>query len=170
MTATYRELVAAYLADPGPTTLDALRSAVRSAPNFRSDLSLDRTVEPLIARQAYDEAIAALRDLMPGAIFSPLVHARLADALGHSGQQQAADHEWSLSRAAIGSILATGDGTAERPWSVLRISDEYDVLRSMHKRSRRQEVQQIGSRYLDHHLCDDDSEVYFDVTALFPRD
>jgi hypothetical protein len=166
---SYSDLLTAYLSDPGAETLAALRSAVRSAPNFRSDLTLDRSVDPLIASGAYDEAIATLQDLLPGGIFSPGVHAALAEAYARTGRQDAADHETTLARAALRSIASTGDGTAERPWTVLRISDEYDVLRSMKKRPRRHEVVQDGARYLDHHLCDDGSEAYFDVTDLFPR-
>jgi hypothetical protein len=169
VTTTYQDLLSAYLSDPGPATLDALRRAVRSAPNFRSDLTLDRTVDPLMARGAYDEAIDALRGLMPGAIFSPGVHARLSEALSHTGHQQAADREAVLAKAAIRSILSTGDGTAERPWSVLRVSDEYDVLRSKRKKPRQQEVVEAGDRHLDHHVCDDGSSLYFDVTNLFTR-
>jgi hypothetical protein len=169
VTTTYRYLLSAYLSDPGPATLDALRRAVRSAPNFHSDLTLDRTVDPLIERGAYDEAIDTLRGLMPAAIFSPGVHARLSEALSHAGDQQAADREAVLAKAAIRSILSTGDGTAQRPWSVLRVSDEYDVLRSKRTKPRQQEVVQEGDRRLDHHVCDDGSDVYFDVTDLFAR-
>jgi len=166
---SYADLVAAYLSDPKPETLAELRDAVRSAPNFRSDLTLDRTVDPLMTSGAYDEAISTLLDLMPGGIFSPAVHAALADAYAHSGRQEAADRETSLAKAALRSIASTGDGSAEHPWTVLRISDEYDVLRSMKKRPGRQEVIEESGRYLDHHVCEDGSEVYFDVTELFPR-
>jgi hypothetical protein len=166
---TYRDLVGSYLADPTPATLAELRGAVRSARNFRSDLPVAEIVHPLMERGTYDEAISALQDLMPGAMFSPSAHSALAEALTRTGRQEAAYREVALARAAIRSILSTGDGTAERPWSVLRISDEYDVLRSLRKRPREQSVVQDGDRYLDRHVCEDGSDDYFDVTELFPR-
>ena len=166
---TYEDLVAGYLADPTPSTLAELRRAIRSAPNFQQDLTVEEIVHPLMERGTYDEAVTAVQDLMPGAMFSPSAHAALAGALTRTGQQEAADRELALARAAARSILSTGDGTAQRPWSVLRISDEYDVLRSLRRRPREQTVVQDGDRYLDRHVCEDGGEVYFDVTDLFPR-
>ncbi|WP_109509749.1 DUF4919 domain-containing protein [Nocardioides speluncae] len=166
---TYEDLVTAYLSEPGPATLSALRRAVRSAPNFSADLTFDRTVDPLLASGRYAEAVTALRELMPGGLFSPGVHTRLASALRHTGQTQVAARESTLARAAVASIVSTGDGSAERPWSVLRVRDEYDVLSSMKKTPARQELVRDGARYLDHHICADGSDVYFDVTELFDR-
>lgn len=166
---TYQDLVAGYLGDPSPGTLAELRRAVRSAPNFQTDLTVDRLVHPLMESGTFDAAIAAVRDLMPGATFSPSAHGALAEALARTGQREAADREAALARAAARSILSTGDGTADSPWSVLRISDQYDVLRFLRRRSVEQTVVQDGKRYLDRHVCQDGGDVYFDVTDLFPR-
>lgn len=168
MTATTHDLADAYLADPSPAALAELRAAVRSAPNFTTDLVVGELVAPLMESGAYDEAITALRALMPGATFSPSAHAALAEALTGSGRPDAAEREVTLARAALRSILSTGDGSVERPWSVLRVSDEYDVLRSLRKRPREQTVVQVAGRHLDRHVLADGSEVHFDVTALFP--
>ncbi|WP_193609018.1 DUF4919 domain-containing protein [Nocardioides lijunqiniae] len=169
MTTTYGALVATYLAEPTPATLAALRSAVRSAPGFTPDLAADALARPLLDRGAYGEAVTALSALMPGAMLSPSAHTVLAEALTGAGRTDAARREESLARAALSSILSTGDGTAARPWSVLRVSDEYDVLSALGKRSRRQSVDRVGSRHLDRHECEDGSELVFDVTGLFPR-
>ena len=169
-TTTYGALVDSYLADPTPDNLTALREAIRSAPSFDPDLTLDRSVAPLLEREAWQEAISVLNGVMPGALFSPAAHAHLAVALRHSGRPQEADREESLSRAALRSILSTGDGTARRPWSVLRVSDQYDLLRSLGRRSVRQDLVTEGGRRLDRQVCDDGSEVYFDTTGLLPAD
>lgn len=166
MTTTYSDLVSAYLSDPGPDTLDALRRAVRSAPNFTPDVELDRTVKPLMDSGAYDQAITELMGMMPGAIFSPSAHKALSVALTRTGQVQASAREATVADAAIRSILSTGDGTAARPWSVLRISDEYDVLRSLRKVPRGQRLVQRGARAVDVLTCEDESELHFDVTSL----
>lgn len=67
---------------------------------------------------------------------------------------------------ALDSILSTGDGTREHAWSVLRISDEYDVLRSQRRVSSVQTLIVDGDRSLDRHVCDDGTEAWFDVTGL----
>lgn len=165
---THGELVARYLAAPGPETLGPLRDAVRAVPGFDPDLSAPEVAGPAMARGAYDDAVAALLALMPGALFSPCAHAALAEALTRAGRPGAARREASLARAALRSILSTGDGSPARPWSVLRVSDEYDVLRALGRRPREQSLVQHGSRRLDRFLCTDGSAVHFEVTALLP--
>lgn len=154
---TAGDLVDRYLADPTPATLAAVRRAVRATPGF----------DPGLVVSEVDD-LAALQRLMPGALLSPAAHGALAQSLARAGRQQAAARERLIARAALAGILATGDGSRERPWSVLRVSDEYDVLRSRRLRSTEQSLERDGSRHLDRHVCDDGSEAWFDVTELFP--
>lgn len=86
-----------------------------------------------------------------------------------SRDEERAARERRTSRLALDSILSSGDGSAERPWSVLRISDEYDVLAAQDRRSTDQELVVDGDRRLDHHRCADGSEAWFDVTLLGVR-
>ena len=95
------DLVARYLDDPGPATLAELRHAVRAAPGFRADLAVDEVAGPLLLAGRYDEALAALQALMPGALFSPSAHVALAEALTGTGRPDAARREIALARAAV---------------------------------------------------------------------
>ncbi|WP_243059310.1 DUF4919 domain-containing protein [Nocardioides sp. SR21] len=156
---TAGDLVGRYLADPTPASLADVRRAVRADPSFDPGLVVGEA-----------DGLAALQRLMPGALLSPSAHGALADALARAGRQQAAARERLIARAALAGILATGDGSRERPWSVLRVSDEYDVLRSQRRRSTEQTLERDGSRHLDRHVCDDGSEAWFDVTELFSPD
>lgn len=156
---TAGDLVGRYLADPTPATLAEVRRMVRADPSFDPGLVVGEV-----------DGLAALQRLMPGALLSPAAHAALAHALTGAGRPDAAARERVLAQAALASILSTGDGTRERPWSVLRVGDEYDVLRSLRRRSAQQSVERDGGRHLDHHVCDDGSEAWFDVTELFPPD
>lgn len=99
--------------------------------------------------------IRALHELMPGAFFSPITHQMLATAYEAIGRSRKANREHALARVAISSILNTGDGTAERPWSVLRISDEYDVLRVKGQTSQSQSLVEQNGRVCDRHECMD---------------
>lgn len=167
-TATLGDLVERYLADPTPAALDGLRRVVRAAPTFDPGLSVHEVVGPLLARGAYAEAVAAVQSRMPGALLSPSAHAALATALDRTGRPAEAARERRLAEAATAGLLATGDGTRARPWSVLRVGDEYDVLRAIRRRSREQSVLSDGARLLDRHVCADGHEVFFDVTFLLP--
>lgn len=146
--------------------LAALRDAVRASEGFDPGLDVVAVVGPALARGAHAEAAAALQDLMPGAFFSPSAHAALAAAHAGLGDDARSRAERSLQRLALESIRSTGDGTREHPWSVLRLSDEYDVLRADRRTSRRQTLVAVDGSSLDRHECEDGSEAWFDVSRL----
>lgn len=163
---TYADLVGAHLADPTPETLEPLRDAVRAAPGFDPELRVREQADALLRDGRYDDAVIALEASMPGSLLSPAAHAMLATALKRSGRPDGAGrHAW-LARAALDGILATGDGTAERPWSVLRISDEYDVVDSLGTRPVGQGLLADGSRRIDRIECQDGRTLHFDVTRV----
>lgn len=163
-TTTYADLVDRYLAEPGPGTLAALRSAVRASATFDPDLDLGRITRLLDGEP--EAAARALAAMMPGALLSPAAHAGLALALDRLGRAPEATRQRTLARAAVLGILATGDGTRARPWTVLRVSDEYDVLRSLGRRPVSQELVGGAGRELDRIACADGSEAWFDASGL----
>ena len=118
--------------------LAALRDAVRRSPGFDPGLDVVDAVAPALARGDHAEAASVVQRLMPGAFFSPSAHAALAAAHAGLGDDARARAERGLQALAIQSIRSTGDGTREHPWSVLRISDEYDVLRAERRTSQQQ--------------------------------
>lgn len=156
---TVGDLVGRYLADRSPAALAEVRRAVRGSGSFDPGLVVSEA-----------DGLEDLERLMPGALLSPSAHAALAAALARAGRTDEAARERLLAEVALAGILATGDGSRARPWSVLRVSDEYDVLRSLRRRSIEQSVERDGRRHLDRHVCDDGSEAWFDVTELFPPD
>lgn len=165
-TTTYGALVRAHLADPTGGTLEPLRDAVRSAPGFDPELRVREQVDPLLREGRWADAAAALEASMPGALLSPAAHAMLATALRRTGRPDAAARHARLARAALDGILTTGDGTAERPWSVLRLSDEYDVVDSLGTRPASQGLLGDGPRRIDRIECQDGRTLHFDVTTL----
>lgn len=146
--------------------LVSLRDAVRAADGFDPGTDPVGVAGPALARGDHRQAVAAIRALMPGAFFSPAAHAALAAAYAGLGDDTRARAERSLQALALESIHSTGDGTRSRPWSVLRVSDEYDVLRAAGRTSRQQTLHQTDGRSLDRHVCDDGSELWFDVGRL----
>ena len=146
--------------------LAALRDAVRRSPGFDPGLDVVHAVAPALARADHAEAASVVQRLMPGAFFSPSAHAALAAAHAGLGDDARARAERGLQVLAIESIRSTGDGTRERPWSVLRISDQYDLLRADHRTSRQQSLVAAAGGSLDRHVCDDGSEAWFDVSRL----
>lgn len=160
------DLAVAYAESRGVDDLARLRGVIRASPGFDPGLDVAGAVAPLFAKGAHDEVLAVVRDLMPGAFLSPSAHAALAAAHDALGDETRARRERRTQVLALDSILSTGDGTRESPWSVLRISDEYDVLRSQRRASSTQTLIVDGDRSLDRHVCEDGTEAWFDVTGL----
>ncbi|WP_195849499.1 DUF4919 domain-containing protein [Nocardioides marmotae] len=162
-------LAAAYARSRTAADLDRLRDAVRRSPGFDPGLDVTTVVRPLLAAGRHAEVVAAVRDLMPGAFLSPSAHLALATAHDGLGDAERAGIERGRAWLALASIASTGDGAPEHPVSVLRVSDEYDVLRSRGLRPAGQRTVTRGGRDLDVLHCSDGSDLWFDVTALRVR-
>lgn len=164
-TTTLAELAQAYALDPGARTLGALRSGVRGAHNYPGPAALRRTVSELRTRGDHGGVVQALREAMPGAFFAPWVHGVLAQAYAALGDDDRAEKERRISRLAFESILRTGNGTRDEPWTVLHLSDEYDVLDALGRPSSAQRLVVDGDHRFDVHTCGDE-EAWFDITGL----
>lgn len=158
---TFADTAATYLADPTPAHFAALRDDVRAAGNFDPLVEFSRRARVLLAAGDAAEAAAGLLALMPGVFLSPSAHVLLAEAHEQRGDDAGVVRERAFAGAALAGILGTGDGSEGRPWSVLLIADEYDVLSSRGKVSRRQELIVTDDRRLDKHECTDGTEVWF---------
>lgn len=66
---------------------------------------------------------------------------------------------------ALVSLRSTGDGTELSPWVVLRVSDEYDLLRAAGRRSVGQRLVDVAGVPCDRHELDDGSTVWFRLVA-----
>ena len=66
-------------------------------------------------------------------------------------------------------ILATGDGTKEKPYLVTRTSDEYDILQYLDKQFGGQALVSDGDRNFDVMTCSDGTELWFDITDPFKK-
>jgi hypothetical protein len=165
---TYAELLDAWLASPSPVTLAPLHDAIRSAPGPGAVPDVAQRADALLTTEAYAAAVDLLQAAMPGALLSPGLHGRLAFALRRLGRGQDAERHARLAEAALAAITSSGDGTATRPWRVLRTADEYDLLDSLGARPVSQGVLREGQRTLDRIVCIDGREAHFDVTELLP--
>jgi len=159
-------LTADFLADPTPRTRDALWAAVRAQRGFRSDLVPGEELGEALSSGDLARVVAVGRSLMPGAYLSPSVHLALTHAYAGLGRRGDADREADLAVIGLRAVTATGDGSREAPWTVLRLSDEYDVLRHLGTASVSQAVLTVGGRTLDRHEGEDGSTYHFDVTGL----
>ena len=166
MTTHAADLALVYAGTRSLADLVRLRDAVRATPGFDVGLDVVGAVSPAMARGDHAAVVEVVEGLMPGAFFSPSAHAALGAARAALGDDARAQAERRTQVLALESIRSTGDGTRERPWSVLRISDEYDVLRADRRSPREQTLLVVDGRSLDRHVCEDGSEAWFEVSRL----
>lgn len=113
------------------------------------------------------EALLEQTERLPvSAALSPRVHFYAAEAAAALGDVERAELERFLFVVCLQGILATGDGSAEHPYSICHQCDEADVLEALEKRSVRQTLAQLENAVYDVFDCEDDSRVHFDVTVV----
>jgi hypothetical protein len=164
-----RENFLEYLKGPSTEGFQRLRQQVvvsdRYAP-YSNDLDM------LMAALSAGEPQAVI-DLFwrsfPNLLLSPLAHMMLSQAYLDLKRKDEAEGEKAIGRLMLKSILSTGKGTKKRPYAVMRVEDERDVLSAIKKQAGAQFLMMGGSRMLDLIKCSDGGEVYFDITMIYGR-
>ena len=157
----------AFLENPTPRNYRTVRDAILGAPDFRAGgLGLAEVAE-LCDRGCFEQAQAKIADLMPDWALSPRIHCYAAWAAQELGDQQEFELERFLLSTCMQGLLGSGDGSKSRPYLVSQTADVYDVLQAFARRASRQMLVESGAgRLFDVVLCDDSSEIWFDVTGL----
>jgi hypothetical protein len=157
---------ARFLESPSRATYRAARSAW-----LRLDLQPLHPAElsDLAARLAAGDAagvIAEVHGWQSRAALSPRAHFLAAAAHDLLGQIEQAELERWVFSACLQGILATGDGSRRKPYSIAQMTDEQDVLKLLGLESMQQELTPRGGRTCDVLTCADGREVWFDVSDL----
>jgi len=145
----------------------ALYKIVTSSEKYEPYGTALEDAEDLLEKGELKQAKAKLDAAGLNLLLCPRAHqcaARIAKALGDAA---AARKESAAAAACLKGILATGDGSPEKPYLVTRVSDEYDVLVHLKKRSTQQGLMNRGGKSFDVLSCTDGSQLWFDVTAMF---
>lgn len=158
---TLRDLVTAYLESQDLEHLARLRSAVVGSASFDPDLELMSELGPLMEEGRHREIVDAVTAKMPGAALNPTAHLAMSAALEALGDEPGAKRESIMAKVAVSSVLATGDGSEESPWSVLRVADEYDIMRAKGIAPSGQSAQSRDGRVVDRHETADGGAVWF---------
>ena len=128
-----------------------------------------KEIKRLIGKKHYEEARQKLKTAWPSLLLSPSAHQCAATVARTLGDEATADKERQIAEKCLQGILATGDGSRERPYLVSRVSDEYDLIRHLNKRSTTQGLSLDGQRSYDVLNLDDGSQMWFDISAVFAR-
>jgi hypothetical protein len=163
------DTVLRYLQDQTEENFLALRSEIAAVPDFSPYANYESIALPLIQQERFQDAIDALKAAMPGGFLNPGLHDLLARIHAAMGNEEEARNETYLALAAMNGILFSGDGSEAKPYLVLQVADEYDVLRALGKESRQQTVGLAQGNVRDRHVCADESVLWFDLTPSVQR-
>ena len=164
-----RENYLEFLKKPSVDGFEILRQQVAASDRYAPySNELDMLMAALCAGEP-QSAIDLFWRSFPNLLLSPLAHLMLSQAYLDLKKENEAEGEKAMGRLIMKSILATGKGTKKRPYAVMRVEDERDVLSVLKKQAGTQFLMKDKSRVFDLLQCSDGSEVYFDITMMYGR-
>jgi hypothetical protein len=164
-----KETFLEYLKKPSVKLFLAVRQKVAESGRY---LPYSNELDELTAILCAGDPQAAIECFwrtFPSLLLSPSAHMTLSKAYESMGKENEAAFEKALAYQLIKSILATGKGTKKKPYAVMRVEDERDVLAALRKQAGPQFLMMGNNRVLDLLQCSDGSEVYFDITLMYGR-
>jgi hypothetical protein len=120
----------------------------------------------LLSGGKFEQLLEHAESLPATAALSPRIHYFAAEASAALGDAERAELEQLLFVACLQGILATGDGSPHSPYIICHASDENDVLEALEKRPEQRSMVQLESAVCEVVDCQDESQVWFDVTAV----
>jgi len=157
----------AFLKEASREHFVALRKHVISHEKYSPYSTELKDIAKLVEKRTYAAAKQKAQAALPNLLLSPRLHKYLYVIAREEKDEKTANVERLFYLRSIEGILATGDGTKERPYLVTRTSDEYDVLWYLKKECKTQALSNADGRYLDMLTCKDGSEIWFDITDAF---
>jgi hypothetical protein len=123
----------------------------------------------LVEKGEYRKAQDALAAGMPNLLLSPRAHIFLSVIARESGSEDGAKMEGHVACACAEGIMATGDGSEEKPYLVVRTSDEYDLLEYLDMEMTGQSLKHENDKHFDVLTTKDGREVWFDITEAYEK-
>lgn len=152
-----------HLDEGSPATLARLFDAIRQEPTFDAGTPWHQRANELLEQERHDEVIRLIEAAMPGAFLSPDAHLMLSYAYEQIHADDRSRLESFHARTALDVIERSGSGTRERPWKVLRVVDEYAVLRDLQLAPVGQRLVEADGREFDVHELSDGSQRWFEL-------
>jgi hypothetical protein len=164
-----KEVFLEYLEKPSTEGFQSLRQQVAASDRYAPYSNELDVLAAALGAGHPQAAIDLFWRSFPNLLLSPLAHLMLSQAYLGLKKENEAEGEKAMGHLILKSILATGKGTKKKPYAVMRVEDERDVLAALRKQAGPQFLMMGNNRVLDHLQCSDGSEVYFDITLMFGR-
>ena len=146
---------------------EGLRQSIIRSDLYRPYSHDLNTIERLIEEELYGLARTQIDESMPNLLLSPRAHEMLARVAAAQDDGELVEEASNAALMCLEAIAASGDGSRERPFRVLRTSDEYDLLDYLHAAMEKQQVVHVRQRHYDVLTCEDGRELWFDITQAY---
>lgn len=123
----------------------------------------------LLQAHRNEEARTVLGRAMPNLLLCPRAHLYLGYIAKAAGDEEQANFENYVASACVEGVLATGDGSQQQPYRVVRTSDEHDVVQYLDKTFEEQSLIDEADRQFDRIRCTDGTVFWFDITTPYQR-
>jgi hypothetical protein len=161
-----QEIFVAFLSNPTLDTFRAVRDIVVNHPNYDGYSRDLRAMEDAYEQKRFADVKGAFAKAQPNLLLSPGAHLLLSLTLKDEGNTNGSEMERFICYRCVEGIKFTGAGTQERPYLVLRTSDEYDMLNVLGKRLASQHLVHEGGKSFDRMVCEDGTELWFEITEM----
>lgn len=167
--ADLHELMTRFLQEPSTDTFATLRSAVVEDPRWHPYAGDIEALQSLLKEERWAEIAGRFQAAMPSLMLCPEAHLIAAEGARRCGDEQGGALLLHIANQLLRAILATGDGSVERPYLVTNVSDQYLVLWAQSATFSKQRLDRRGDRRVDRFTCEDAAEVCFDITDMHNR-
>ncbi len=153
---------------PKADSLQAVRRSLAADSRYNpySD-DLDRLAD-LVESGCFRPALNVYARSLPNLVLSVRAHYLASEAATAVGQKEFAAHEIRMGVACLDGITAAGDGSESKPFPIVRLTDEIDVLKmKFNTRIDDQELVFRGDKPRDKILATDGNTYWFDVSMVF---
>ena len=165
-----QEKLVAFLNSPGLETYLAIREEVIGSSQYAPYSEELDSADQLLDAGEYMEARQRITESMPNLLLSPRAHYLLCRIARALNDHNTAESELKMFVVCLAGILQTGDGSHERPYVVVRVDDEYDLIHwELRKERVGQSLIQKEEKCYDVLRLEDGSELWFDITDAFRR-
>jgi Domain of unknown function (DUF4919)/Ribosomal protein L7/L12 C-terminal domain len=164
-----REKLVAFLTSPSRETYLAIREEVVGSSQYAPYSQELDSADQLLDAGEHMEALQRITETMPNLLLSPRAHYLLCRIARALNDHKTAESELRNVAVCLAGILMTGDGSHEKPYVVVRVDDEYDVINQLGKQRVGQSLIQEEEKFYDLLRLEDGSELWFDITEAFRR-
>ncbi len=167
----FTALVDHFLAQPNKENFTAVQDRILADRGYDETARGLEDMLDLYRQKEYQKAIDRFQAAMPDLALSPQAHFYAARCYEELGKKELQKKETACVRACLQGLLATGDGSPERPFVVTHASDEYDLLTCPLKtESKSQTSTHKKGRWYDVLECASGKTYWFDITRTFGQD